>query len=81
MFNPIEDFAYLLNNVILGETTIEDVILLVGTLVAFIALILWCCFPVPQKDTLMASQIPNKRSSKYEEKYNQLMTDYDISGT
>lgn len=29
--------------------TIEDFILLVGTLVAFIAFILWCCFPIQPK--------------------------------
>lgn len=26
--------------------TIEDFILLIGTIVAFIAFILWCCFPI-----------------------------------
>ena len=31
--------------------TIEDFILLVGTLVAFIAFVLWCCFPIsPPKE-------------------------------
>ncbi|XP_053951538.1 uncharacterized protein LOC129239231 [Anastrepha obliqua] len=48
---PFDDFAYLINHVLLGdEPTIEDFILLVGTLVAFIAFILWCCFPIQPKD-------------------------------
>ncbi|XP_037934781.1 uncharacterized protein LOC119669084 [Teleopsis dalmanni] len=47
-----DDFAYLINHVLLGEEpTIEDFILLVGTLVAFIAFILWCCFPIQAKET------------------------------
>uniref|UniRef100_A0A6B2EIK8 Uncharacterized protein n=1 Tax=Phlebotomus kandelakii TaxID=1109342 RepID=A0A6B2EIK8_9DIPT len=40
---PFDDFAYLLN---LSENpTIEDFILLTGTIVALVAFILWCCFP------------------------------------
>lgn len=76
---PFDDFAYLINHVLLGDEpvsltkilnykftvkqlnftnvhfgfllqqTIEDFILLVGTLVAFIAFILWCCFPIQPK--------------------------------
>ncbi|XP_016924471.2 uncharacterized protein [Drosophila suzukii] len=47
---PFDDFIYLINHVLLGEEpTIEDFILLVGTLVAFIAFILWCCFPIQPK--------------------------------
>lgn len=48
---PFDDFAYLVNNVFLlgEEPTIEDFILLIGTVVAFIAFILWCCFPVHPK--------------------------------
>ena len=30
--------------------TIEDFILLVGTFVAFVAFVLWCCFPVSPKE-------------------------------
>ncbi|ALC49670.1 CG17163 [Drosophila busckii] len=48
---PFDDFVYLINHVLLGEEpTIEDFILLVGTLVAFIAFILWCCFPIHPKE-------------------------------
>ncbi|XP_031638593.1 uncharacterized protein LOC116350796 [Contarinia nasturtii] len=32
------------------EPTIEDFILLIGTIVAFIAFVLWCCFPISPKD-------------------------------
>lgn len=48
---PFDDFAYLVNNVFLlgEEPTIEDFILLIGTVVAFIAFILWCCFPIHPK--------------------------------
>ncbi|KAJ6636465.1 tRNA dimethylallyltransferase, partial [Pseudolycoriella hygida] len=40
------------NNVFLlgEEPTIEDFILLIGTVVAFIAFILWCCFPIHPKE-------------------------------
>lgn len=48
----MEDAVYLLNSLLLGEDpTVEDFILLVGTCVAFIAFILWCCFPVAPKDS------------------------------
>ncbi|KAG4065687.1 hypothetical protein HA402_012365 [Bradysia odoriphaga] len=49
---PFDDFAYLVNNVFLlgEEPTIEDFILLIGTVVAFIAFILWCCFPIHPKE-------------------------------
>ncbi|KAH8420416.1 hypothetical protein KR009_009919 [Drosophila setifemur] len=48
---PFDDFVYLINHVLLGEEpTIEDFILLVGTLVASIAFILWCCFPIQPKE-------------------------------
>ncbi|XP_026463924.1 uncharacterized protein LOC113368217 [Ctenocephalides felis] len=60
---PIDDFAYLINHVLLGEEpTIEDFILLVGTLVAFVAFILWCCFPIHPKD----SNVPNPSTSRSE---------------
>ncbi|XP_073828838.1 uncharacterized protein [Musca autumnalis] len=49
---PFDDFSYLINFVLLGEEpTIEDFILLVGTFVAFVAFILWCCFPIQPKDS------------------------------
>ncbi|XP_034239286.1 uncharacterized protein LOC117644144 [Thrips palmi] len=47
----MEDTLYLLNSILLGEDpTVEDFILLVGTCVAFVAFVLWCCFPVAPKD-------------------------------
>ncbi|KAF0295592.1 hypothetical protein FJT64_000604 [Amphibalanus amphitrite] len=49
---PVDDIKYLINSVILGEEpSVEDFILFIGTLVAFIAFILWCCFPVIPKDS------------------------------
>ncbi|XP_044730512.1 uncharacterized protein LOC123293689 [Chrysoperla carnea] len=51
MMTPLDDFVYLINQVLLGEEpTIEDFILLVGTLVAFIAFILWCCCPATPRE-------------------------------
>ncbi|GAB0097403.1 uncharacterized protein DMENIID0001_130400 [Sergentomyia squamirostris] len=52
---PFEDFAYLLN---LSENpTIEDFILLTGTIVALVAFILWCCFPtVPNAQTPLTKE-------------------------
>ncbi|XP_018013176.1 uncharacterized protein LOC108670226 [Hyalella azteca] len=48
---PFDDFVYLVNSILLGEEpTIEDFILLIGTLVAFVAFILWCCFPIVPRD-------------------------------
>ncbi|XP_049843449.1 uncharacterized protein LOC126295186 isoform X1 [Schistocerca gregaria] len=48
---PFDDFMYLINSVLLGEEpTVEDFILLVGTFVAFVAFVLWCCFPVVPKE-------------------------------
>lgn len=58
---PFDDFAYLVNHVLLGEEpTIEDFILLVGTLVAFVAFILWCCFPITPKDNASHRQFSCK---------------------
>ncbi|KAL7648177.1 UNVERIFIED_CONTAM: hypothetical protein RMT77_000080 [Armadillidium vulgare] len=49
---PFDDFIYLINSILLGEEpTIEDFILLIGTFVAFIAFILWCCFPIVPKES------------------------------
>ncbi|XP_060516062.1 uncharacterized protein LOC132695673 isoform X2 [Cylas formicarius] len=51
LFKPIEELGWLFVNVFWGkESTVEDVILLVGTFVAFVAFILWCCFPVIPRD-------------------------------
>ncbi|EFA03816.1 hypothetical protein TcasGA2_TC013930 [Tribolium castaneum] len=74
MITPFDDFVYLINNVLLGEEpTIEDFILLVGTIVAFVAFVLWCCFPVVPKD----SQTPLHYEGKdYQLKYNQRKVDY-----
>lgn len=58
--------------------TIEDLILLIGTLVAFIAFILWCCFPVQPKESVVpVLQSPDKHA-KGEEKYNQLIMEYEV---
>lgn len=51
MITPFDEFVYLINHVVLGgEPSLEDFILLIGTVVAFIAFVLWCCFPVIPKD-------------------------------
>ena len=58
MQNQIFSFSYS-ENVILNDLSfqsIEDFILLVGTSVAFIAFILWCCFPIEPKDSLGGSE-------------------------
>jgi len=48
---PFDDFVYLINSILLGEEpTVEDFILLIGTFVAFVAFILWCCFPISPKE-------------------------------
>lgn len=48
---PFDEFYYLINSILLGEEpTIEDFILLVGTFVAFVAFVLWCCFPIAPKE-------------------------------
>lgn len=50
--------------------TAEDWILLIGTFVAFIAFVLWCCFPVVPKDSMPASSNP---PPDYEATYRQLL--------
>lgn len=46
--------------------TIEDFILLVGTLVAFVAFVLWCCFPIsPPKD----NGVPPYYEGRYSQHY------------
>lgn len=53
---PVDDIKYLINSVILGEEpSVEDFILFIGTLVAFVAFVLWCCFPVVPKDSQQTS--------------------------
>uniref|UniRef100_A0A336LGL0 CSON009427 protein n=1 Tax=Culicoides sonorensis TaxID=179676 RepID=A0A336LGL0_CULSO len=42
-----DEFGYLNMN---EAPTIEDFILLCGTITAFLAFILWCCFPLNQKE-------------------------------
>lgn len=63
---PVEDFMYLLNSVLLGEEpTIEDFILLVGTCVAFIAFVLWCCFPIVPKESNAPVQYDPRSCNQY----------------
>ncbi|KAK8398068.1 hypothetical protein O3P69_003764 [Scylla paramamosain] len=56
------------------EPTIEDFILLIGTFVAFIAFILWCCFPIVPKESNPPAQYDTqytkykKTDSPYDEK-------------
>ncbi|XP_028127958.1 uncharacterized protein LOC114324353 [Diabrotica virgifera virgifera] len=76
MISPFEDFLYLFNSVLLGESSVEDIILLVGTLVAFVAFILWCCFPVTRKESPVPGLQPLDKNAKDEGKYNQLTSDY-----
>lgn len=42
-------FRKFINLTFLHLQTIEDFILLIGTIVAFIAFVLWCCFPIQPK--------------------------------
>ncbi|CAG0915681.1 unnamed protein product [Notodromas monacha] len=58
---PLGYSMYLLSSILLGEEpTVEDFILLVGTSVAFIAFILWCCFPVVPKEPVQNSDGESK---------------------
>lgn len=54
----------------------EDFILLIGTMVAFIAFILWCCFPVVPKETQNAQIYQNKEYQQQQTKYNQRKSEY-----
>ncbi|PNF21506.1 hypothetical protein B7P43_G13537, partial [Cryptotermes secundus] len=45
--------------------TIEDFILLIGTFVAFIAFILWCCFPVVPKEANPPLQYDSRSYNQY----------------
>merc|ERR1712233_278961 len=74
---PWEDLFFVINNLLLGEEpSIEDFILLVGTSVAFIAFILWCCFPIEPKDSLGGSEHLTTQAADavYDAKYKQLAT-------
>ncbi|XP_071550536.1 uncharacterized protein [Panulirus ornatus] len=75
VMTPFDDFVYLVNSILLGEEpTIEDFILLIGTFVAFIAFILWCCFPIVPKESNPPAQYDTqytkykKTDSPYDEK-------------
>ena len=47
--------------------SIEDFILLIGTSVAFVAFVLWCCFPIEPKDSLgsehLSTQVSNSSTA------------------
>ncbi|CAG0887579.1 unnamed protein product [Cyprideis torosa] len=80
---PIDGVMYLFNSILLGEEpTIEDFILLIGTTVAFIAFVLWCCFPVVPKDlppgcTDVSGIASNKYTTyKKTDSYHQTMSSY-----
>ncbi|GLH03225.1 hypothetical protein R5R35_001863 [Gryllus longicercus] len=73
---PFDDFMYLINSVLLGEEpTIEDFILLVGTFVAFVAFILWCCFPVVPKE----ANPPTLYDTRGYNQYKKVDTTYDTN--
>merc|ERR1712004_163089 len=77
IMTPWEDLFFVINNLLLGEEpSIEDFILLVGTSVAFIAFILWCCFPIEPKDSLGGSEHLTTQAADavYDAKYMQLAT-------
>merc|ERR1712130_939752 len=77
IMTPWEDLFFVINNLLLGEEpSIEDFILLVGTSVAFIAFILWCCFPIEPKDSLGGSEHLTTQAADavYDAKYKQLGT-------
>lgn len=57
--------------------TIEDFILLIGTVVAFVAFILWCCFPIVPKEPGNPSQYDSRgygQFKKIETNYRAEMT-------
>jgi hypothetical protein len=45
--------------------TIEDFILLVGTFVAFVAFVLWCCFPIAPKELGTPPGLYENRYTQY----------------
>ncbi|KAL1492404.1 hypothetical protein ABEB36_010656 [Hypothenemus hampei] len=76
ILRPIEELGWVFINVFWGnESTFEDIILLIGTMVAFVAFILWCCFPVIPKDGGKTAQYYNNHHYKdcnSDERYNQI---------
>lgn len=63
---PLDDFLLLINSILLGEEpTIEDFILLIGTLVAFLAFVLWCCFPIVPKEPRSPTKYDSKGYNQY----------------
>jgi len=76
IMTPWEDLFFVINNLLLGEEpSIEDFILLIGTSVAFIAFVLWCCFPIEPKDSLGAEHLSTQTADAvYDAKYKQLPT-------
>jgi hypothetical protein len=50
IFSYVQFNQFKVTSLFLFPQTIEDFILLIGTSVAFIAFILWCCFPIVPKD-------------------------------
>ncbi|XP_066158830.1 uncharacterized protein [Euwallacea fornicatus] len=76
ILRPIEELGWVFINVFWGnEATFEDIILLVGTIVAFVAFILWCCFPVIPRDSSKTNQYHNSNHYKdcnNDERYNQI---------
>lgn len=57
----------------------EDVLLLVGTTVAFLAFILWCFFPAPLKDGPTLQH--KKKKNRNDGNYNQVILQYDLLTT
>jgi len=57
--------------------SVEDFILLIGTFVAFVAFVLWCCFPIVPKETNNLTP-----PLHYETRYNQYrkISDMDYNG-
>jgi hypothetical protein len=55
--------------------TIEDFILLIGTFVAFVAFILWCCFPVVPTEV----NPPPQYDSRNYNQYKKVDTAYEIN--
>ncbi|KAM7347508.1 uncharacterized protein ACRADG_007076 [Cochliomyia hominivorax] len=79
---PFDDFSYLINHVLLGEEpTIEDFILLVGTVVAFVAFVLWCCFPIQPKDSANHRQFSCKTMHSINSSSHQMQTSYSKTST
>ncbi|KAL1116917.1 hypothetical protein AAG570_005386 [Ranatra chinensis] len=79
---PLDDFMLLINSVLLGEDpTIEDFILLVGTLVAFLAFVLWCCFPAVPKEAKPGPHHPVQYDPKCYPQYRRLVCSHRPTDT